>query len=84
MITFFAKSPEGLFASRSLAAHLVRGAVALILLVFAIRGQSEYPALSAMGGLAALVAMRGCPACWAIGLVETALQKVRRRRGRPS
>jgi len=28
-------------------------------------------------GLLALVAMRGCPACWTIGLVETILQRQR-------
>jgi hypothetical protein len=35
------------------------------------------PGWSVVAGLLALVAMRGCPACWTIGLVKTIQQRAR-------
>lgn len=78
MKQLLAKSPRGLFASRTLSGHLVRGAIALALLYLAIGQQHVHPAGSALAGLLALVAMRGCPACWTIGLVETIQQRLKR------
>ena len=72
------KSPVGLFATQTLSGHLVRGAVAFALLYAAISQQVAYPGWSVLAGLLALVAMRGCPACWTIGLVETIQQRLRR------
>jgi hypothetical protein len=69
------KSPAGLFATRTLSGHLIRGAVASTLLYAAIGQQHAH--WSVLAGLLALVAMRGCPACWTIGLVETILQRQR-------
>lgn len=69
-----------MFASKSLGEHLLRGLIG----VAALTGAAAY------GGLgwpllvllpAALVALRGCPACWTIGLVETVWAKAR---GRPA
>ena len=74
------KSPAGLFATQTLSGHLIRGVVAFVLLYAAIGQQHAYPYWSVVAGLLALVAMRGCPACWTIGLVETVLQRQRRRR----
>ena len=37
-----------------------------------------HPNWSVAAGLLALVAMRGCPVCWAIGLAETMQQRLRR------
>jgi hypothetical protein len=71
------KSPAGLFATRTLSGHLIRGAIAITLLYAAIGQQHAHPGWSAMAGLLALVAMRGCPACWTIGLVETIQQRLR-------
>ncbi len=71
------KSPAGLFATQTLSGHLIRGAVAFALLYVALRQQHAHPAWSAVTGLLALVAMRGCPACWTIGLVETIQQRLR-------
>jgi hypothetical protein len=65
------KSPTGLFATRTVAGHLIRGAAAFALLYFAIAQQHEHPAASLLAALLALVAMRGCPVCWTIGLAET-------------
>ena len=64
-------SPAGLLASRTLTRHLLRGAIAAALLYAAISQQDSAPGWSVLAGLLAFVAMRGCPACWTIGLVET-------------
>lgn len=63
-----------LFGSCMLLGHLLRGAVGIALLAWAILHQSQ-PLLSVPAGIAALIAFRGCPMCWAIGLVETVMQK---------
>ena len=75
MQQFLGKSPSGLFATQTLAGHLIRGAVAFALLYFAIGQQHLHPVASVGAGLLALVAMRGCPICWTIGLVETIRQR---------
>ena len=78
MKKMFAKSKTGLFATTSLSGHLIRGAMAFGLLYLAIDQQHAHPGWSVLAGLLALVAMRGCPACWTIGLVETIQQRLRR------
>lgn len=65
------KSPSGVFATQTLTGHLIRGAAAFALLSFAIGQQHLHPAASLLAGLLALLAMRGCPVCWTIGLIET-------------
>ncbi len=77
-MTIFSKAATGLFASQSLAGHLLRGAAAFALLYWAITHQHTQPAMALLAGAGALVAMRGCPVCWTIGLVETLGQKFRR------
>lgn len=72
------KSPTGLFATQTLSGHLIRGTVAFALLYLAIVQQHAHPVASVLAGLLALVAMRGCPACWTIGLLETIGQRLRR------
>jgi hypothetical protein len=59
------------FASSSIRAHYARGALGLLSLVAAV-------ALAAAGMPAALgllvvtvAAWRGCPTCWAVGLMQT-------------
>src|SRR4051812_1364208 len=69
------RSPSGLFNTQTLTGHVIRGAAAFALLYFAIGQQHFHPAASLFAGLMALVAMRGCPACWTIGLVETIRQR---------
>lgn len=63
-----------MFASAFLGAHLMRGAAAAALLAWAIVHQTAHPWLSLGAGVAALVALRGCPMCWTVGLVETLSQ----------
>lgn len=60
-----------MFATRTVIGHLVRGAAAFGLLYVAISVRNSHPGASLAAGLLALVAMRGCPMCWTIGLVET-------------
>lgn len=64
----------GMFGSAFLAAHLMRGVAAAALLACAIVHQTAHPWLSFGGGVAALVALRGCPMCWTVGLFETLSQ----------
>jgi len=63
-----------MFGSAFLGAHLMRGAAAAALLAWAIVHQTAHPWLSLGAGVAALVALRGCPMCWTVGLVETLWQ----------
>ena len=63
-----------MFGSAFLGAHLMRGAAAAALLAWAIVQQTAHPWLSLGAGVAALVALRGCPMCWTVGLVETLSQ----------
>ncbi len=75
-------SPSGLFATQTVTGHLIRGAVAFALLYFAIQQQHLHPVASLSAGLLALAAMRGCPVCWTIGLVETIRQRYVSMKGR--
>lgn len=75
----FNKAATGFFASQSLAGHLLRGTVAFALLYWAIAHQQAQPLMALLAGAGALVAMRGCPVCWTIGLVETLGQKLKGR-----
>jgi hypothetical protein len=69
-----------MFASKTVAAHLLRGAIAAALIVWAIAHQSSDPAFALVAGVLAMVAMRGCPLCWTVGLFETIGERVRGRR----
>jgi len=80
-MSLFSKAGAGLFASQSLTGHLLRGMGAFALLYWAIAHQQTQPVMALLAGAGALVAMRGCPVCWAIGLVETVGQKLKRQSG---
>jgi len=60
-----------MFASRTIVAHLMRGGIAAALIAWAVLNQSSHPALAIAAGVMAVAAMRGCPMCWTVGLVET-------------
>jgi hypothetical protein len=68
------RSASGLFASESMAGHLIRGAVGMMLLAWAVRHQAQV-GWSLLAAFGALLAFRGCPVCWTIGLAETVTQK---------
>ena len=54
-----------------LTAHLVRGAIAAALIAWAFAFASTEPALAVAAGVMAVIAMRGCPACWMLGLWDS-------------
>lgn len=70
MIRYLRKRENSLFATQTVPGHLLRGGVAFGLLYAAVSQQHAHPGWSIMMGLLAFIAMRGCPACWTIGLLE--------------
>jgi len=66
-----------LFASKTVVAHLMRGVIAAALIAWALVHQSTEPVFAIAAGAAAVVAMRGCPLCWTLGLIETIGEKIR-------
>jgi hypothetical protein len=66
-----------MFASKTIAAHLVRGVIAAALIAWALLHQSSDPVFAVAAGAVAMVAMRGCPLCWIIGLVATIGETIR-------
>ncbi|GAB3015841.1 hypothetical protein GCM10011376_05210 [Nocardioides flavus (ex Wang et al. 2016)] len=72
---------DTLFASRSVPEHLVRGAVGLPLLVAAFVLVPSWGPLAMLLAVPAVVFLRGCPGCWAIGLSQTCELRDARRDG---
>jgi hypothetical protein len=68
-----------MFASNTLLEHGLRGWVGIGTLWYAVTIAATHPLGSLALGVLALLAFRGCPICWAIGLVETASQRWRGR-----
>jgi hypothetical protein len=68
-----------MFASNTLLEHGLRGLVGIGTLWYAVTIAATHPLGSLALGALALLAFRGCPICWAIGLVETASQRWRGR-----
>ena len=68
-----------MFASKTIAAHLVRGVTAAALIAWALLHQSSNPAFAVAAGVLAVAAMRGCPLCWTVGLFETIGERLRAR-----
>ena len=60
-----------MFASRTLVEHLLRGAVGLPLMVAAFALVGTLGALSLLLLVPSVALLRGCPTCWALGLVQT-------------
>ena len=67
-----------MFASRSITRHLLRGLMGFGALALAMLLLDPHPGWSLVALGFALVALRGCPMCWTLGLLETATA---RRRG---
>ena len=66
-----------MFASNTIAAHIVRGVIAAALIAWALLHQSSNPAFAVAAGVVAVAAMRGCPLCWTLGLLETIGERLR-------
>ena len=64
-------APATIFASKGITRHLLRGALGAGALVWAVRLLPLHPFASLALAVLALLAFRGCPMCWTIGLVET-------------
>ncbi|GAA1912371.1 hypothetical protein [Nocardioides hwasunensis] len=60
-----------MFASRSVPRHLVRGALGLPMLVAAFALVPWLGPLALLLVVPAVVLLRGCPTCWALGLAQT-------------
>jgi hypothetical protein len=58
-------------ASESLTGHLRRGAIGFGLIVSAFAATSFLGPAALLLAPAGLLVLRGCPACWVIGLAET-------------
>ena len=66
-----------MFASNTLLEHSLRGAVGIGTFWYAVTIAATHPLGSLALGALALLAFRGCPICWTIGLLETASQRWR-------
>ncbi len=69
-----------MFASATLMEHVLRGAVGIGALWYAVAIAEIHPWASLALGALVLLAFRGCPICWTVGLFETARQHASRRR----
>jgi hypothetical protein len=63
-----------MFASKSLAVHLTRGALGISLFAYGASLAESKPLIALIFILGSLIPLRGCPVCWTVGLIET-LQK---------
>jgi hypothetical protein len=66
-----------MFASRTIVNHVVRGVIAAALIMWALRHETSDPGFAFAAVVAAIVAMRGCPLCWTMGLFETIGERIR-------
>lgn len=62
---------NSVFASSSLARHLMRGCIGFGLIAAAIALAPVMGPASLLLAPLGLVALRGCPTCWLVGLIET-------------
>jgi hypothetical protein len=70
-----------MFASKSIGLHLARGVVGLAAIAAAMAIASSHPWV-AVGLLPfAFFALRGCPMCWTLGLIQTVQARLRGRAG---
>lgn len=67
------------FASRGLAEHLARGVIGICALNYALSISAPHPIFSLVLAAVSLLAFRGCPICWIIGLIETAYRRLTRK-----
>lgn len=63
--------PDTMFASKSVGVHVIRGVVGLVAAVAAFALLGTIGPVSLFLLLLAVVAWRGCPTCWAVGLTRT-------------
>ncbi|MET7701646.1 hypothetical protein [Streptomyces sp. NPDC005485] len=66
-----AAAPETNFASKSVPRHLTRGAIGLGLIIGSIGLVPVAGPATLLAAPLALIAFRGCPTCWMVGLAQT-------------
>ena len=75
-----------MFASKSILEHLARGIVGFGALAWAVALANAPGAQSVISSIGlsflALVALRGCPVCWSVGMFETLRHSVSSRNSR--
>ncbi|WP_433890246.1 hypothetical protein [Streptomyces sp. CA-111067] len=59
------------YASRSVTRHLIRGAIGLAVIAGSMAAVPFAGPLTLLAAPLGLIAFRGCPTCWAIGLAQT-------------
>lgn len=64
-----------MFKSRSVPMHLFRGVLGFGLLAIALIYATRLGIWTIVPLAGALVTFRGCPMCWTVGLIETALHR---------
>ena len=64
-----------LLLGRSVAAHLVRGALGASAFVWAASNLSSHPAGALVAVAGALILLRGCPLCWLVSLIGIVSQR---------
>lgn len=77
-----ARSPLHFYASRNLAIHFLRGGAALAVLAVAIAATPKIGWWALLAAPVVLWLLRGCPACWLMGLFQTFEMSNERRRMR--
>ena len=70
-----------MFASRTITEHIFRGAAGVGLFVTSAALMPTHPLIALLALPLAIVALRGCPMCWTMGLIETIANRVT---GKPS
>jgi hypothetical protein len=63
--------PSSPLASRSISRHYARGALGLLALVAAVVGAAVATPVALALLIVTVAAWRGCPSCWAVGLMQT-------------
>ncbi|WP_432026357.1 hypothetical protein [Streptomyces sp. 1222.5] len=66
-----AATPEVNFASKSVPRHLARGAIGFGLIIGSIALVPVAGPATLLAAPLALIAFRGCPTCWMVGLAQT-------------
>lgn len=65
------ENERSLFASSSVPLHLARGAIGFGLIGAAFALTPSHGPLALLFAPIGVVALRGCPTCWIVGLIET-------------
>jgi hypothetical protein len=65
-----------MFASKTISAHLARGAIGIAALATAFSAANTHPWLALAALPLAFIAFRGCPTCWTLGLIQTVVARL--------